>query len=92
MENTLYDLHNHLFLELERLNDEDLTEEQLTFETTRAKNLSSVAKTILDTANVLMEAQKHFDMMGYSDNEIPKILKLQTPASKPHKIPSKSQN
>ena len=42
--NTLSDLNNHLFAQLERLSDEDLTQKELEKETMRAKAINGVAK------------------------------------------------
>ena len=41
MKNTLGDLSNHLFMELERLSDEDLADEELETEIRRAKDRKS---------------------------------------------------
>ena len=38
MKNTLQDLNNHLFAQLERLTNEDLTDEQLEHEIKRSKS------------------------------------------------------
>ena len=40
--NTLADLNNHLFEQLERLNDDDLTGEKLQEERERAKSMASI--------------------------------------------------
>ena len=42
--NTLGDLNNHLFEQLERLMDDELAGEQLREEITRAKAVASIAK------------------------------------------------
>ncbi len=53
--NTLSDLNNHLFAQLERLGDEELTEEQLQKEMERAKAINGVAKNIIDNAKTALE-------------------------------------
>lgn len=47
--NQLTDLNNHLFEQLERLNDPDLTEEDLRLETQRTRLMSEVASDIIRT-------------------------------------------
>ena len=58
MKNTLLDLNNHLFAQLERLSDESTTGEALKEEVNRAKAVTSVAKSITDTAALQLEATK----------------------------------
>lgn len=58
MKNTLGDLNNHLFAQLERLGDEDLKGEELIEEMGRAKAISDVATRIIANANVVLQAKK----------------------------------
>lgn len=58
MKNKLSDLNNHLFAQLERLSDEDLTTEQLDKEIARGKAINDVGKTIVDNAKLVLEAAK----------------------------------
>ena len=74
IKNRLGDLNNHLFEELERLNDEELTGDKLLEEITRAKTISNVAQTIINNGELALKAKKHFDEYGI--NEIPDLLKL----------------
>ena len=53
--NTLSDLNNHLFAQLERLGDESLTQEDLQKEMERAKAINGVAKNIIDNAKTALE-------------------------------------
>lgn len=77
MKNKLSDLNNHLFMVLERLNDEDLQGEKLSQEIERATSVTRVAKAITDNAHVMLDAKKHFDEYGIkSENEIPEILRI----------------
>lgn len=57
MKNTLTDLNNHLFAQMERLNQESLSKEDLEFEDTRTKNMTSVAKEIISNARLALDAQ-----------------------------------
>lgn len=43
MKNKLTDLNNHLFAELERLSDEDITDDQLERELKRAKAVAAIS-------------------------------------------------
>lgn len=58
MKNTLGDLNNHLFAQLERLNDEELTGEDLEKELKRSKGITDLAEKIISNANTVLQATK----------------------------------
>lgn len=58
VKNTLMDMHNILMEQLERLNDDELTDEQLDKEIKRSKALGDTAKVIVDNSKTILEAQK----------------------------------
>jgi len=56
--NTLSDLNNHLFAQLERLSDETIDQDVLNKEIERSKAISTVAKTIIENAKTSLEGAK----------------------------------
>ena len=52
MKNTLGDLNNHLFAQLERLGDEDIKGEELQQEINRAKAISDIATQVISNADI----------------------------------------
>lgn len=75
MKNTLGDLNNHLFEQLERLNDDDLKGEDLQVEMKRAKAMTSIAQQIISNGNLALQAEKFkAESLGRSKVEIPKML------------------
>ncbi len=56
MRNKLSDLNNHLFAELERLGDEDLTGDDLKNEIERARSIADVSTTIISNATLQLKA------------------------------------
>lgn len=58
MKNRLTDLNDHLFMELERLGDEDMTPEQIDAEAKRAQAMVDVADKIIDNAKLSLAGAK----------------------------------
>lgn len=72
--NTLGDLNNHLFAQLERLNDEEIKGEALEEEMNRAKAITSIAKEIINNANTVLKAKELQIEYCKDDKEMPKML------------------
>ena len=76
MKNTLQDLNNHLFEQLERLNDEDLTDDQLDRELRRAEGMTKIATQIIENGELAFKTMVHMDEYGYNSGHqaIPVML------------------
>jgi hypothetical protein len=72
MKNKLTDLNNHLFAQLERLNDEGLSGEALQDEIERSKAITGVSKEVVSNARLVLDADKHKREYGLIDS--PKLL------------------
>ena len=79
MQNTLGDLNNHLFAQLERLSDEDLKGEDLKEEMARAKAVTGLASQIIANGTLVLKARTLQLEYGDNDNvsKMPRILKAQ---------------
>jgi hypothetical protein len=74
VKNKLTDLNNHLFSQLERLNDESLTGDKLKEEIERGKAMAAIATQVVQTAKITVDAMK---LMGRGDvrkNDIKSLL------------------
>lgn len=58
MKNKLIDLNNHLFAQLERLNEERLSTEKMENEIRRAEAIVKVSSQIIETAGISLRAAK----------------------------------
>ncbi len=73
--NTLGDLNLYLFSQLERLDNEELSEDELQQEIQRSKAIASVSAQIISNANTVLEAQRFVsETVGRSKVEVPKML------------------
>jgi hypothetical protein len=78
VKNRLVDLNDHLFAQLERLNDEELSEEELEKEIKRSKHVVAVSKSIIANANTMKDAAKIMLEYGRdSQNKMPSILQIE---------------
>jgi len=78
MKNTLGDLNNHLFMQLERLGDEDLKGDKLHEEIDRARAISTIATQIISNGSLVLKAQEFVQEYGGSGDgakKIPPMLK-----------------
>lgn len=77
MKNKLSDLNNHLFAQLERLSEEDITDEKLHAEIQRSKAISTIAGDIIEGMKTVVDAYKLADKMGFKvegEDNIKKLL------------------
>jgi hypothetical protein len=90
MKNKITDLRDHLFAQMERLNNEDLTPEELKKEIERAQAMSELGKVIVDSAKTQVMAAKYLNagdrtrsLKGISEDDEDfanaKVLPLQRP-------------
>ena len=61
MKNKMTDLNNHLFFQLEKLLDPDLSDDELKKEIARAGAVSSIAANIIQNANTAIKAMSMFE-------------------------------
>lgn len=73
-QNTLKDLNNHLFEQLERLNERELAGEDLTEEIQRSKAMQGIGKTIIDSGKLVLDAEKFSDDRMDADAKKPRML------------------
>ena len=74
MKNTLSDLNNYLFEQMERLQDDSLSDEELEKEIKRSNAVQSVAKMIIENGELALKAKKHLDEYGRGENvELPML-------------------
>jgi hypothetical protein len=69
--NKLTDLNDHLFAQLERLNDEELTAEQTENEVKKAKAISAIAAQIIKSSKVTLDAMKLVASGQFEKEELP---------------------
>jgi len=76
MKNHLEDLNNHLFEQLERLNNDDLQGEELSQELDRAKGMGELSTKIVRNAELQLDALKLKAEYagGLKNDEIPKTF------------------
>ena len=79
--NKLSDLNDHLFAQLERLNDETISAEDMKTEVDKAKAMEGIAKMVIETnkievdkAKLLLEA---FDRGAIKDFDFSKTLLIE---------------
>lgn len=74
MKNTLTDPNNHLFEQLERLNDDELDDAQLDKELRRAEGMTKVATQIIQNAELAYKTMVHMAEYGCDRKDARDVL------------------
>ena len=77
VKNTLGDLNNHLFAQLEKLGDDDLEGDKLDAEIKRSEAMAKVGEQIIKTGELQLKAMQHMDEYGYERKKtVPEMLEV----------------
>ena len=66
--NQMNDLRDHLFAALERLNDDELTPEQLSIEVEKAQAISNLSNSVINSAKAEVDFMKATGMIATTSN------------------------
>ena len=66
--NQMNDLRDHLFAALERLNDDELTPEQLATEVDKAQAIANLSNSVINSAKAEVDFMKATGMIATSSN------------------------
>lgn len=74
MQNKLMDLNNYLFEQIERLNDEDLSEDEFKKEIKKANAMASISSQIISNAKIELAAAKLALDYGVENKQLPPMI------------------
>ena len=74
MKNNLSDLNNHLFLMLETLEDDKMTDKRLEKELKKAQAICSISSQILKVASIQVSAIKTAEQCGLLNKDMPALI------------------
>ena len=75
MKNTLLDLNNILFEELEKLSDDEMMKDRQDAEINRAKAIAEISSQVIQNANVIIKAKKlQAETLGRDNVELPDMI------------------
>ena len=76
----LDDLNEYLFLSLDRITNDDLSDEDLDREIKRAASVTKIAQTIINNGNLALNAMNAVNEYGFNaknpEKNIPKMLEV----------------
>ena len=74
--NKLSDLNDHLFMQLERLGDDDMDDTSTRREVQKASAISKIASQVIAVNRLSLEALRLVDQQGLSETSVPEHLRL----------------
>lgn len=75
-QNKMVDLRNHIFAQMERLNDESISPEAMALELEKSKAMAALAKPLVETAKIeaqlilKSESLKNSEFLGVNDSKL----------------------
>ncbi len=83
MKNTLGDLNNYLFAQLDAITNEELEGEKLEEEIKRTEAVAKISDQIIKNGELQYKAMKHMDEYGYERKKnVPEMLEVREESKK----------